>query len=47
MPPELIDGAGKRGAWFQGRYKSLLVETRAHLGTLRHNIHLNPVRAVS
>jgi REP element-mobilizing transposase RayT len=35
----------ENGHVFQGRYKSLLVETGAHLGMLCHYIHLNPVRA--
>ena len=35
----------KHGHVFQGRYKSLHVESGAGLGTLSHYIHLNPVRA--
>lgn len=33
------------GHIFQGRYKSLVVESGEHLGALCHYIHLNPVRA--
>lgn len=36
---------GERGHLFQGRYKSLLVESGAALGQLCHYLHLNPVRA--
>ena len=36
---------GERGHLFQGRYKSLLVETGAALGQVCDYIHLNPVRA--
>lgn len=33
------------GKLFQGRYKSLIVEKDAYLGSLLHYVHLNPVRA--
>ena len=33
------------GKLFQGRYKSLIVEEDAYLGSLQHYVHLNPVRA--
>ena len=36
---------GESGHLFQGRYKSLLVESGAALGQLCHYLHLNPVRA--
>jgi len=35
----------QQGHLFQGRYKSLVVESGAVLGALCHYIHLNPVRA--
>lgn len=35
----------EHGHLFQGRYKSLQVESGAGLGALSHYIHLNPVRA--
>lgn len=35
----------ENGHLFKGRYKSLLVESGAHLGALCHYIHLNPLRA--
>ena len=35
---------GERGHLFQGRYKSLLVESGAALGQVCHYLHLNPVR---
>jgi len=35
----------ENGHIFQGRYKSLLVESGEYLGALCHSIHLNPVRA--
>ena len=33
------------GKLFQGRFKSLIVEEDAYLGSLLHYVHLNPVRA--
>lgn len=33
------------GKLFQGRFKSLVVEEDAYLGSLSHYVHLNPVRA--
>ncbi|MDP1579515.1 MAG: transposase [Candidatus Didemnitutus sp.] len=36
---------GERGHLFQGRYKSLLVESGEALGQVCHYVHLNPVRA--
>jgi REP element-mobilizing transposase RayT len=36
---------GERGHLFQDRFKALLVEEGAYLGTLCHYIHLNPARA--
>jgi len=35
----------EQGHIFQGRYKSLLVDSGSHLGALCHYIHLNPIRA--
>jgi putative transposase len=35
----------ERGHLFQGRYKSLIVDSESGLGPLCHYIHLNPVRA--
>jgi len=35
----------ERGHVFQGRYKSIIVESNEGLGPLCHYIHLNPVRA--
>jgi putative transposase len=37
----------ERGDIFQGRYKSLLVQSGERLGALCHYIHLNPLRAGS
>ena len=35
----------ERGHVFQGRYKSLVIERDAYLGSLVNYIHLNPLRA--